>query len=432
MVTQMSHRVLNIDLSKIEEILAPNILHFIWIGDLNEVNTHHIEIWRKTNKDKELFFWYDKNASLCNLLSSSIRDFINLNKNKDKEMLELKLKNEAFNFIYTKIKEGFSFDDLVIEFLMNNGIPYREKPKKIEESWFEKRGLIKKNITELFYNDFNDFNDFIRYYYYEVILRCNLASASDIARLLIIYQYGGVYIDIDTLPYTNNIYYNLNAYITREGIIENDMFLLFKTACILNKLDPEFTPSEYVEEFNDKALGIDVVRFDKIKKLIKIDIANFSLNMISPLGDIYIYKNLLAVGALSRLKGIYFNNFISSHQKSKAVRIILRVMRKRYRFIEKNDCIFNHYIDDGFRCYLTRILTWRTELITKDFCVTSALTGPGLIVEVLLGLAYDLLNIEHSVEPSHVAEYMQNTEFKIALFQHNIDTPDGTFSAWRK
>jgi len=49
-----------------------------------------------------------------------------------------------------------------------------------------------------------------------------------------------------------------------------------------------------------------------------------------------------------------------------------------------------------------------------------------------LGLAYELLNIEHSVEPSYVAEYMQNTEFEIALFQHNIDTPDGTLSAWRK
>jgi len=175
----------------------------------------------------------------------------------------------------------------------------------------------------------------MKYYYYEIILRCNIASASDIARLLIIYQYGGVYIDVDTFPYTDNVYHKLNAYITREGIIENDMFLLFKTACILNKLEPEVTSSKYVEKFNAKALGVDVVRFDKIKKLIAIDLANFSLNMISPLGEIYIYKNLLAVGALKRLKGIYFNNFISSHKKSKAVRIILRVMRKRYRFIEK-------------------------------------------------------------------------------------------------
>ncbi|MBJ2066253.1 glycosyl transferase [Serratia odorifera] len=432
MVIKMTHKVLDIDLSKVEKILAPNILHFVWVGDLNKVNTHYIEIWRRTNKDKALFFWHDRNASLCNFLNSSIRDFINIKKIKYKDTLELKIKNEAFNFIFSKIKEGFSFDELVIKFLMKNGIPYQEQPKEIEESWFETRGLIKKDIAELFCNDVNGYNDFMKYYYYEVILRCNLASASDIARLLIIYQYGGVYIDIDTLPYIDNVYHKLNEYITREGVIENDRFLLFKTACILNRLDPEIISSKYMENYNNKALGVSVVRFDKIKELIGIDIANFSLDMILPLGNIYIYKNLLAVGALKRLKGVYFNNFISSHQKAKAVRIILRVMRKRYRFLEKNNCIFNHYIDDGFRCYLTRILTWRTELITKDYCVTSVLTGPGLIVEVLLGLAYDLLNIDHSVEPSFVAEYMQSTEFEIALFQHNIDTPDGTFSAWRK
>ncbi|MGQ6414877.1 TcdA/TcdB catalytic glycosyltransferase domain-containing protein, partial [Serratia sp. IR-2025] len=86
----MSHRILGVDLSKAEKISAPNILHFVWIGDLNELNTHYIEIWRETNKDKEVFFWYDRNASLCNLLNSSIRDFVNTKGIKDKEKSELK------------------------------------------------------------------------------------------------------------------------------------------------------------------------------------------------------------------------------------------------------------------------------------------------------------------------------------------------------
>ncbi|MEC6071365.1 TcdA/TcdB catalytic glycosyltransferase domain-containing protein [Serratia nevei] len=149
---------------------------------------------------------------------------------------------------------------LVIEFLLNNEIPHQKQPKAIEESWFATRGLIKKNIAELFCNDFDDF---MKYYYYEIILRCNLASASDIIRLLIIYQYGGVYIDVDTLPYTDNIYYNLNNYIKKEGIIENDMFFLFKTACFLNKMNSRVTSSEYVGNYNAEALGVDVVRFEK-------------------------------------------------------------------------------------------------------------------------------------------------------------------------
>ncbi|HGM6323215.1 TPA: hypothetical protein ACKP8G_004933 [Serratia marcescens] len=64
--------------------------------------------------------------------------------------------------------------------------------------------------------------------------------------------------------------------------------------------------------------------------------------------------------------------------------------------------------------------------------MTQVLTGPGLIVEVLLGVAYKVFNIEYSVEPHVIAEYMQNADFGIALFQHNIDTPDGVYSTWRK
>ena len=140
----MSHQILGVDLSKIEKPSVPNILHFIWIGDLNEVNTHYVDIWKKTNKDKQIFFWYDKDASLCHLLNNAIRDFVNAEKNKFK--VELKIKNHAFNYIYPKIMEGFSFDELVVEFLIKNEIPYQKAPKAIEDAWFESRGFTKKCI----------------------------------------------------------------------------------------------------------------------------------------------------------------------------------------------------------------------------------------------------------------------------------------------
>lgn len=425
----MSHQAFGIDLSKTEKSSVPNILHFIWIGDLNEINTHYIDIWKKTNKDKQILFWYDRDSSLCHLLNNAIRDFVNAKKIKNKVKAELKIKNQAFNYIYPKIKAGFSFDELVIEFLIKNEIPYQKPPKAIEDSWFVNRGFIKKCIAEIFCNGFDDF---MRYYYYEIILRNNIASASDIARLLIVYQYGGIYIDVDTLPYIDNIYHGLNKYIEEEGIIESDSFLLFKTTCFLKKISSEGALSETVFSCDENELGLDVVVFEEIKRLIELDLSDFSLDMILPLGEIYVHKNLLALGSLRRFKGVYFNNFISSHQKSKAVRIILRAMKKRYRFLERKNCIFDCYIDDGSRCYLTRILPWRTELITRDYCVTSVLTGPGLIVEVLLGLAYEVFNIGCLIEPSSIAEYMQNPDFGIALFQHNIDTPDGAYSTWRK
>ncbi|MNG78249.1 Toxin A [compost metagenome] len=272
----------------------------------------------------------------------------------------------------------------------------------------------------------------MRYYYYEIILRANLASASDIVRLLILYQYGGVYIDVDTLPYTDNIFGRLNQYIEKEKIEEDDFLFLFKTKSILKKLSIfDFSDSDFLNNFKSE-IETERNKYKKIQELIELDVAEFSLKKVLPLGEMYVHKNLLAIGSLRRMKGIYFNNFISSHPGSKVIKIILRTMRKRYKFLEKNNCIFDFYKGGEEVNYLNRILTWRTELITRDYFVTSVLSGPGLIIEVLLGLAYELLDFECETEPSFIAEYMQNDKFGIALFQHNLDTPDGICSSWRK
>ncbi len=238
--------------------------------------------------------------------------------------------------------------------------------------------------------------------------------------------------DVDTLPNIDNIFKRLNQFIEKEKIVEDDFLLLFKTKSILKRLSLlNLVDNEYLNHYKDK-IGTDKNKHKKIQELIELDVAEFSLRNVLPLGKMYVHKNLLAIGSIRRLKGIYFNNFISSHSNSKAVKIILRTMKKRYRFLEKNNCIFDCYKGDKKNNYLSRILTWRTELITKDYCVTSVLSGPGLIIEVLLGLAYVLLDFDHSTEPFSIAEYMQNDKYGIVLFQHNLDTPDGLYSSWRK
>jgi hypothetical protein len=316
-----------------------------------------------------------------------------------------------------------------VGFLSENNIPYHGLTTSTLPPRLKDKGITIRDITDIF--SFN-FADFMKYYYYEIILRGNLASACDIVRLLIIYQHGGVYMDMDTLPYTDNIFKRLNLFIEKEKIVEDEFLLLFKTKCILNKLSLFNNSDNKYYNHHNYEIGIDKSKYKKIQELAELDIADFSLMDVFPLGKMYVHKNLLSLGSLRRLKGIYFNNFIASHSGSKAIRIILRTMKKRYKFLEQNNCIFDYYKDNKKNNYLTRILTWRTELMTKDYCVTSVLSGPGLIIEVLLGLAYELLEFDHSTEPSSVAELMQNDQYGIALFQHNLDTPDGVYSSWRK
>jgi len=424
----MKYELLDVTKFQHKKIVVPDIINFVWVGDANQANMEYIDIWKKTNKDKKIYLWCDENTSLCNLLHDSIREYVFSTDLKNKSDAELCLKNDAFNFIFTKLLKGGFFDELVVEFLSKYNIPHHLIKGSALNSRVDKSGIVIKKIADLFCCEFSDF---MRFYYYEIILRCNLASASDIVRLLIIYQHGGIYIDVDTLPYTDNIFTRLNQFLEKEKIVEDDYLLLFKTKCILKKLSLlDFADNEYVNHHKD-VIGTEKNKHQKIQELIELDVAEFSLRNVLPLGKMYVHKNLLAIGSLRRLKGIYFNNFMSSHPCSKAVRIILHTMKKRYRFLEKNNCIFDCYKSDRKASYLSRILTWRTELITKDYCVTSVLTGPGLIIEVLLGLAYELLDLE-SLEPSSVAEYFQNDKYGIALFQHNLDTPEGLHSSWRK
>jgi len=425
----MKYKLSDINLSQDGKIPVPDVLHFVWVGDTNQVSIEYIDIWKKTNKDKDIYFWCDEYASLCQFLHHSIQEHVLHNNIENKYDTEIRIKNNAFNYIFPKLKQGLAFDKLVVEFLSVNNIPCKELAPSVLNPRLKTKGVVTKNITELFNCELSDF---MKYYYYEIILRGNLASASDIVRLLIIYRYGGIYIDVDTLPYTDNIFPKLNNFIEKEKIVEDDFLLLFKTRCILKKMSLlNFSDNEYLN-YHKVKVETEKNTHQKIHTLIESDLAEFSLKKILPLGKLYVHKNLLSIGSLRRLKGIYFNSFISSHPRSKAVKIILRTMKKRYKFLERNNCIFDCYRGAIKISYLSRILTWRTELITKEYCVTSVLSGPGLIIEVLLGLAYELLDFERSTEPSSIAEYMQNDKYGIALFQHNLDTPDGLCSSWRK
>lgn len=52
-------------------------------------------------------------------------------------------------------------------------------------------------------------------------------------------------------------------------------------------------------------------------------------------------------------------------------------------------------------------------------------------MEVLIGLAYQLLDLDDNITPDLVADYMHDKEIGIALFHHNLYTPEGVLSSWR-
>lgn len=423
---QVKRKVPNIIFNQNEKQRAPDLLHFVWIGDANKLNTNYIDVWSKTNIDKKVNLWHDENTSLINSFHEKIREYA-LNHDFDNAIeVERKIKNDAFNFLFPKLCSGCCFDKLIIDFFKQKNIPCQDFTKSTLDLWANVSNVIVMDIKQLFNGEFKEL---FRFYCYELVLRGNLASASDIVRLLIIYRFGGVYIDVDTLPYTDNFFQKTNQYLKENKIIEDDFIRLSKTEAILKKIDLPGLPPSLISILRQKGTSICEKQFSY---LIESDMKDFSLQCIEPLGKIFVHKNLLLLGSLKRLKGVFFNNVICSHANSKIIRIIIRVICRRYVFLEKNDCIFNFNSKNNPDNYLSRLLGWRDELITGKSCVTPILTGPGIVIEVLLGMAYSLFDIDISTPPETIAEYMQRDSLGIAFFQHNLDTPEGVLSTWRK
>jgi hypothetical protein len=417
-----------LQLKQFSKVPVPDLLHFVWVGDTNLICTDYIDLWEKTNQDKEVFFWCDLDISQCHHFHNSIKKFLIKCGVENHYEAERHIRNEAFNYIFPKLIGGGCFNDCVNAFFMAKGIEIDPVPASFLNPWFEGKRIKVKNLNTLF-NASNE--DFRRFYYYEIILRGNLASASDIVRLMIIYSFGGTYIDVDTLPGTDHLFGRLNVLFKHSNVVEDDYLRIFKTKKILNKLYQfECSNDEYIESYKYGEC-FDLEWHEKILKAIASDVSDFTLDDIPPLEGILVYEDLLAIGAVKELKGVYFNNFISSHRDSRTVRIILRTMKKRYCYLEENDCIFNFHNFRENTHYLSRILAWRSELINRNYDVTSVLTGPGLIVEVLIGLAYELLDLDDTISPNLIADYMHDVELGIALFHHNLYTPEGMKSSWR-
>lgn len=410
------------------KVKVPDAINFVWIGNVNKVNLEYINIWSQSNVDKEIHLWIDECGSVFKFFHEKIRQYVCSKECEDKLDLELNIKNKAYNYFSSGFNNQKKLKSLVISFLMESGIVI----SPIELSNLRETALpqyLKINsIHDLFTGDFSDIK---RFYYYEVILRGNFASASDIVRLLVLYRHGGIYLDIDTLPETDSLFKELNDFLYKKELLDNDFILSLKTKFILEKLGLDEVNKKTEDEFK-YFFGFLDIKFEKLVKLADKDLSNFSLNKIPPLGKMHVHRNLLALSSIRKLKGVYFNNFLASHPKSKGVKIIIRNLRKRYRFIERNNCIFGPSKENNEAVYLTRLLTWRTELYTHNYVVTTALTGPGLLVESLLGIAYHILDISPSLSPLSIASTMQNHKYGIALFQHNLHTPDGSKSSWRK
>lgn len=161
----------------------PRVLHFIWLGGAphssDEVN---VKKWIANNPDYQVYIWYSatdlKNREKLNKIrDNGNQSFLNFTQNLQPSMKQvLDYFKKTFNQDNVKIEALEGFWDL----LMQEDKSGKDKVFLDEHT---KNNLITSFKDEININSPQG--------------AINLAAASDIARVLLLYYYGGIYFDFD-------------------------------------------------------------------------------------------------------------------------------------------------------------------------------------------------------------------------------------------
>jgi hypothetical protein len=406
----------------------PDTLHFIWIGNLQSLDLEYIDIWQRVNADKDINLWHDTDCSYCDLFHKALVLHAKDEAGQDSKQLLFSLKNEAFYHIYPRLDANNTFNTLALEFLQRKGIEPAEQTKVSSPAFAKSLSRITlRNIADIFTGKLSHLK---KYYYYEIILRGNFACASDIARLIILYHHGGIYLDVDTLPATENHFPKTILILKYQDLYGNEFAMAAIADAVLQKIRNIARIENSIENSLRKISNITEAERNALFNSINEEAQHVSLTSIRPLGEVLCYPQFIIQSAVPSLAGVYFSNVIGANRHAKTLSILLRSIKKRYRYLENNNAIFSCAPEHVPPHYLSRLLDYRMESITRSGAITLALTGPGLIVEVLLGLAFHLLKPEEDIPPDFLSLFMQNDRHGIAFFDHTLHTPKGLYSSW--
>ncbi|NUU67392.1 hypothetical protein HQN64_14950 [Enterobacteriaceae bacterium BIT-l23] len=403
------------------EYRIPDLIHTVWIGDRHSLDLSYIQIWKAANPNKTCCLWVDSGSHDCQRFHHQLANHVKTTRPCDRHDALLRLQNEAFAFIHPQMAGEKTFNALAAQFLALKGIP--EQPRPVSPT--PASDLQINEIASLFTGKFAALR---RCYDYEVILRGNFAAASDIVRLLILYRFGGLYIDRDTLPDIDGLFTTTNAWQHLVGIPGHHAITRAKSTALLIRLR---APNEdALAQIRACLLSFPEPLREPLCQAIIADTAPVRLADIRALEPIACYRDLPVLSALSWLPETWFSNVIGCAPGAKGVSIMLRTIHKRYRFLESNNAIFTLIASHDNRHYLSRLLPWRYESLIKTGEVTLALTGPGMIVEVLLALGYQILKLSEEIPPAFLSEAMHGAYPGIAFFSHTLDTPLSARSTW--
>lgn len=287
----------------------------------------------------------------------------------------------------------------------------------VENSYFELH-----DVSEIFKHCIP--MNFIDIYLFEMFIRSNLAAASDIMRMLILYCKGGVYLDMDTLPdmlhYDKSLIEEMieaipNSDFTKREMLDvgitNKSLSLMKECGYFKSID--FFDHNYYLFKNIKPffiLGEKISCYPFFYKLDEVIVSN---------GDFIISKDKYR-------ENVFFSNFIVSSAGNNFTKISLSILRDNYNSIGVNEVINKGYIS---REKVNDFIEYFFDGVKNDSMKTLYISGPGVLIKASILAIIKEFYLPMDIDKKTLIHFL----WKVwSSEKHSINNAIGCKSTWRK
>ncbi|WP_342221178.1 TcdA/TcdB catalytic glycosyltransferase domain-containing protein [Candidatus Fukatsuia endosymbiont of Tuberolachnus salignus] len=221
---------------------VPKEIHFMSLIQLDAIQRDYIKLWAQQNaRNYRINIWMDSATLLAGELCGRIQEAAVKHASTARHISDgafqtqlTDWQNKAYKSIVhtmsqddpNQIGSKFCFDQAAILFLEENGLAKPGELEKMGQTLADNFQLSVKELrkatpyaSHIKLVDFYQMKDQTNYSLYikELALRGNLLVATDISRLLILQQHGGIYLNTDILPRLNEMLFSPRIKIDRHN-----------------------------------------------------------------------------------------------------------------------------------------------------------------------------------------------------------------------
>lgn len=295
---------------------VPKILHFIWIGsEIPKVALDYVKVWAVINPDYKINIWYDSNLLRLKALSDKIKGAaLNADSSKGSgyrdyifmtRQIFLDFANRNYSVVFRQPSR--EADALIGKFAEDRRLG--EIPE--QRVWNEEPLPDNIRIRDLFEEGILA-NGIYPVYMKEAVQTQNFAALSDMARLLVLARFGGIYLDVDMLPQLEDFLY--------EQFRDIDFCERTLLQAIMHETGAvEGYSTEFLEDSPSRQMICQALEGKQLSELMK------------PLGNIMCHRAICRLYHKTRL----INQMVVSHPESVMVDLMLTQIIRNYALMDR-------------------------------------------------------------------------------------------------